>query len=478
MKRTFYTLTSVITALFLAQAAAADVKIKSRQTMAGQSYESTTYIKGKRQRTESMNGTMVSLTQCDLRRSVQMNPNGKTYLVTPFPDTTQTTTTKTAATTDKSGVTRSGGTITTTITTKDTGERKQMFGFTARHLIITMETESSPNACSKNKTKIQTDGWYIDAEFVLDCDYGYSGFNYGGNRAGGCRDKYEVKTIGTAKRGYPVYEKMTVFDESGKETYSMVSEVVELSKTVLETALFDVPSDYREVRDAAQMYASMGSAGSNPPMPLPNTDSGTTTNASSTGQNSGSLSSTIGPKKPGVIRIGLATVKTGAVGDAISASDLSAAVRNTLAQRLQTSTVEVVAIDASDALSLESEARAKECDYVIQATASHKKGGGGFGGMFGQALGSAIGSTGIGNTGSVAGNVAGQVATNVIVTAATVSANVKSKDEVSLDLRLNKTDGTSALARVYRAKAKSDGEDIITQVVEQAAQAISAIVGR
>ena len=33
-----------------------------------------------------------------------------------------------------------GGKVTTTITTKDTGERKQMFGFTAKHLIITMET--------------------------------------------------------------------------------------------------------------------------------------------------------------------------------------------------------------------------------------------------------------------------------------------------------------------------------------------------
>ena len=60
--------------------------------------------------------------------------------------------------------------MTTTITVKDTGERKQMFGFTAKHLIITMETASSPDACAKNNTKMQTDGWYIDAEFALDCN--------------------------------------------------------------------------------------------------------------------------------------------------------------------------------------------------------------------------------------------------------------------------------------------------------------------
>src|SRR5688572_33440814 len=106
---------------------------------------------------------------------------------------------------------------------------------------------------------MQTDGWYIDAEFALDCDYGQQ--NYGGyaSKSGGCRDKYEMKTIGTAKRGYPVYEKMTMFDESGKEAYSMVSEVVELSKATLEASLFEVPADYREVSDAAQMYSSASS---------------------------------------------------------------------------------------------------------------------------------------------------------------------------------------------------------------------------
>src|SRR5678815_5900980 len=80
------------------------------------------------------------------------------------------------------------------------------------------------------------------------------------SRNGGCKDKYEMKTIGTAKRGYPVYEKMTMFDESGKETMSMVNEVVELSKATLEMALFEVPSDYREVQDAAQMYANASSS--------------------------------------------------------------------------------------------------------------------------------------------------------------------------------------------------------------------------
>src|SRR5918997_1442145 len=52
----------------------ADVKIKSRQTVQGQSYENATYIKGKRQRTEQMGGQSVTIQQCHLRRDLQIMP--------------------------------------------------------------------------------------------------------------------------------------------------------------------------------------------------------------------------------------------------------------------------------------------------------------------------------------------------------------------------------------------------------------------
>jgi hypothetical protein len=217
MTKTLTYLAIIFCAFLSSQTAFADVKIKSKQTMSGQSYENTTYIKGKRQRTETMNGMMVNITQCDLRRGLQINPNSKTYIVNPFAVTTTETTTK-PDNADKDGVVRAGGTVTTTITTKDTGERKQMFGYTARHLIITMEMNSSPDACNKTKMKMETDGWYIDFEPQFDCGdtAGYAGYkNY---KASGCQDKSVMKTVGTAKRGYPVYEKMTMFDENGKES--------------------------------------------------------------------------------------------------------------------------------------------------------------------------------------------------------------------------------------------------------------------
>src|SRR3712207_3499467 len=122
--------------------ARADVKIKSRQTMQGQSYENATYIKGKRQRTEQMGGQSVTIQQCDLRRDLQIMPAMKAYTVNPYDDGAAQTAPASGTTTKVER--KQGGLVTSVITTKDTGERKQMFGYTARHLIITIETKSSP----------------------------------------------------------------------------------------------------------------------------------------------------------------------------------------------------------------------------------------------------------------------------------------------------------------------------------------------
>ncbi|MDQ3180945.1 MAG: hypothetical protein M3Q33_10540 [Acidobacteriota bacterium] len=432
-----------------------------------------------------MNGNMIMITQCDLQRDLQLMPSSKVYMVKPYDDVVTTTTTKTADTPNTNGVVVKGGTVTTTITTKDTGERKQMFGFMARHLIITMETESSPDACNKNKTKMAQDGWYIDAAFALDCDRTMSYSNYSDTQKMGCQDKYQIRQIGTAKRGYAVYEKMTMFDESGKETMTIVNEVIELSNAKLSDDLFIVPSDYREVKDPSQLYASMSTSGSSNSTSTGNNstngnDSGVSQNVKNMAKNdSAATQTTLGAKKEGVVRIGLANVKTGAVGESLNATELAAAVQNTLAEYLKSPQVELVRLEAKLPSAIDAEAKQKECDFVIYAQVSHKKGGGGgFGGMFGKVIAPAIGQTGIGHTGSVAGNIAGQIATTAIVSAGSLSANLKSKDEITLDIKLQSAAGSVVLTKQYKAKSKSDGEDIITPLIEQAAQAIFDWVSR
>jgi len=475
------TIGAIIVMLAAAITSLADVKIKTRQTMSGQSSENTTYIKGKRSRTESLNGTMINITQCDLRRGVQINSAMRTYMINEFVQAIQSNG-QNSVSTDQNGVVQSGGKVTTTITTKDTGERKKMFGYPAKHLIITMETVSSPDACNPTNSKMQMDGWYIDAEFALDCDYGQSYAAAYGGKKGGCQDKSEVKQIGAVKRGYPVYEKMTMFDKNGAESFSIVNEVVELSMATLEASLFDIPADYRQVTDSSQLYATGASSSSY--SAVTNSSSVAKSNSySSPSQNIQAANQNVSddilaqPKKSGTVRIGVVGVKTGAVGDGINAADLAAAVRNSLMEYLKVPNIEVVSIDAKLQVAIDAEAKQKECDYVLYASVSHKKGGGGgFGSMFGMALGSAVARTGIGQTGSTVGNVAGQIATQSIVSATTVAATVKSKDELTLDLRVTKA-ASDVLSKQFKAKAKSNGDDIISQVVEPAAQAIVSIVG-
>lgn len=463
-----------------AASARADVKIKSKQTAQGQSYENTTYIKGKRQRSEQMGGQMVTIQQCDLRRDIQLMPQAKAYTIRPY-DTADAATQSTT-TAARPGTVTKGGLVTSAITTRDTGERRQMFGYNARRIITTIETKSSPDSCSPMNSRMETDGWYIDAAFALDCDTERAGAYRVPRQRSGCQDRYETKTVGTARRGFALYEKMTMYGEDGRENFSTVNEVVELSQATLDASLFDAPADYREVKDfsGASMMAAASAAGDG------GDDAGASpATSAAVGRVSASVNSTadstaaqppseLGAKRPGVIRLGLASVKTGSVGDGMSAADLAAAARNTLAGYLKSPAVELVALEAKLPSEAEAEAKQKECDFVIYATVSHKKGGGGgFGGMFGKVVAPAVGQVGIGHTGSTAGNVAGQVATTAVVSAGTMSANVKQKDELTLDVKLQSPGNASpAAARQFKSKAKSAGEDIITPVVEQAAQMI------
>jgi hypothetical protein len=457
----------------LTQTAFADVKIKTRQTMSGQSYENTTYIKGKRQRAEQNMGGMetVTITQCDLRRDVRLMPVSKAYMIDPFQDVVPQE--KPTMTQTKSVTTSGGGTVVSTITIKDTGERKQMFGYTARHLIITTETEPSANACMKEKSKMQTDGWYIDAEWQFNCDRSQDYTNYRNTpQNSGCMDKYTVKQIGTGKRGYPLYEKMTMFDDAGGETYSFVNEVVEISKATLDNALFEIPADYREVKTQNELYASMSSQ-NNSSMKSSQNNSSSQMNSQvkNAANQSSNTTSEVGAKKQGVIRIGMANVKTGSVGEGMNAQELAAAIKNTLAEYLKSPKIELVNIDAKLPSAIDAEAKEKECDYVIYAQVSHKKGSGGFG-VFSK-IAPVIGSVIPG------GNVAETAASTTVYTAASASANVKAKDEISLDVKLNQPgNSTPTLSKQAKAKAKSDGEDIISPLVEQIAQAIVDTVAK
>ena len=236
----------------------ADVKIKQKVSVEGQGMEQTRMIKGARERRETkivvsegagdFMPNIATITQCDLRRTLQVNDKKKLYTADPFNDgaTTQTTP-KTVTKTVK------GGTVTITFVITDTGERKTMFGLTARHLKILQSVESSADSCGgAGKSKMETDGWYADFSADFNCPIDTPDAP---PSKPDCRDRVIYKRSGTTKLGFLLDGTMKSFDAKGKVDSTIRTETLEISRSPLNAAFFEVGKDYRLVNDSQELYA-------------------------------------------------------------------------------------------------------------------------------------------------------------------------------------------------------------------------------
>jgi hypothetical protein len=481
MKKTFTTyILSVIALFLLAATASADIKVKTKTTTSGQSFEGTTYIKKSRQRTESNVGgmSMATITQCDLRRMIQLNDKARTYFVMQLGGDAagEVKSAAGAPATSGGGQTRRGGVVTFVYKATDTGERKQMFGMTARHLKVSMTSESSPDACNPSKMRMDIDGWYVDLDYGLDCEMGRPNYSGGGGGKPDCVDEYRTKILGVARLGYALQQTTIIYGDTGAEMSRMTTEVLELSSAPLDAALFDIPAGYTEAKSMQEFYASaaMSSMPSsrertreNEKMSMPRTDAATETAATA----APAILAAGTPKKPGAVRVGIVTPSAKMSGG-VPPETAAEAVRNTFAGFIKGTSIEVVALVATDPDVAFAEAKQNQCDYVLFSGLTQKKGGG----MFGKIAG------GIASTAGSAipyGGSAGEVAARTAVyTTATIATSVKAKDEVSLEYRLYSINDSARplIGTTEKAKAKSDGEDVITPLVERASQAIVATV--
>src|SRR6185503_10218500 len=155
-----------------------DVKIRQRMSVGGTTgVESLLYIKGPRMRNE-MPGAMgfTTIMQCDLKRTVTINEKTKTYMLSSTDGSGAVSTgdgdggggTVTSGAQPQAPPQTRGGLVNITNTITDTGERKEMFGFTARHIKTSLVKTATPEACDKDQ-KIETDGWYIDFQYAFEC---------------------------------------------------------------------------------------------------------------------------------------------------------------------------------------------------------------------------------------------------------------------------------------------------------------------
>ena len=461
-------------------ATSSDIKIRQRMSMGGApGMETILYIKGARMRNESGGDLgFTTILQCDLKRTLTLNEKAKTYLIS----STDSMNTAGAAADGGGPATtpvaqtqpQRGGVVNITNTMTDTGERKEMFGFTARHIKTSIVKTASPDACDKDQ-KVETDGWYIDFQYAFECPGQTQKYQPHAVRPQpGCKDEIRTKTIGSAKLGFPLLVTTTIYQPDGR-TSTMTQEVLELSREPLSASLFDIPEGYTLAKDMQQLYgvgASTSASASTGPTGTGNNVAASAREPSAT---AAGITSSSTPKKPGVIRIGLIlpTVQMNA-GNAAQAAE---ALRNTFASFLNGPTIEVVTLSARLPSQAIDEARQSQCDYVLSASMIVKKGGGG--GMFGRAIGNIAGSAAghIPGGGSSATGAARSAAITGVYTTAAIANSIKAKDDVSLEYKLDHvaTNKTS-VANKDKAKANSDGEDVIAPLVQKAAQAIVSTV--
>lgn len=127
------------------------------------------------------------------------------------------------------------------------------------------------------------------------------------------------------------------------------------------------------------------------------------------------------------------------------------------------------------------EARQAGCPYVLLTTIKHvqKRSGGGL--LKRMAAGAAqqgAWEAGVAS-GSTAGRIAGQAAYGAVGQAAyDYAVTIRNKDELTLGYRLETADGKVLVEKREKRKAQQDGEDLLTPLVESAAEAIAAAVAK
>lgn len=155
-----------------------------------------------------------------------------------------------------------------------------------------------------------------------------------------------------------------------------------------------------------------------------------------------------------------------------SATDVAAGIRDLFVSFLNGPALRTVALDARLPAQAAIEARQKGCDRMLLTTMVRKRDGGStMGSVLGQAAGTAAWHLPYGAAGSMARGaaIAGAQAAN------TLALDTRRKDEVRLEYRVGTPDMAAAAKPVSsKAKARADGEDLLTPLVEQASASIFA----
>ncbi len=273
MKKSFLFFTVILSVVLFEgkEARAQQYKIRQANSMMSMKTESTIYVKGMRKRTEpgsmmGMPAQPVTIEQCDLQRTVKLNDKKKLYFIEPFSkepeevideDAKPATPVKNKPVASKTNP-QTGGIIHMWYNITDTGERKKMNGFTARHVWTSQKIKPSADACSmKDSIIIKTDGWYIDLP-QFNCPVRPAKPPMAPNERPkpDCQDKFVNHRSGKGKLGFPLTETRTIIMGNQKaqtSDFATSLETLEFSTAKLDSMLFEIPPGYKETMNEADL---------------------------------------------------------------------------------------------------------------------------------------------------------------------------------------------------------------------------------
>ena len=177
-------------------------------------------------------------------------------------------------------------------------------------------------------------------------------------------------------------------------------------------------------------------------------------------------------KAPGVTRIGVVQPKV-QFGQPTANLTLAEPLRSLISQYLNGPRFEVITVMAMLPAQVDEEARQKDCDYVLFSSLTEKMNSGGLG-AWRKVMPLATMIPGVGAVAGIGTAIATTAAANAALSAANLSGAIKAKSEVTFEYQLVAFGQRPVFANSAKAKARNDGDDVITPLVTNADAAILA----
>jgi hypothetical protein len=344
----------------------------------------------------------------------------------------------------------------------------------------------------------------------------------------GCQDAIVEHHSGSGKPGYPLVQNVTMHNPDGSTMVVSIN-VTEVSKAPLDAALFDVPASYKPVNSLAELqgipqmqqavaqqpagqgFAQQGQPGGGYPSQAAANGMTQQMMSQMGGQGLGAMGNmsnmmhpsgnqpgsapiavpqALGPKAPGKIRIGVAPPEAQVGQGSNAQADYSTPIRNAMILLMNGPAVEIAPLDSRVAMQLQAEAQQKQCDYILMSSVAVKHPqSGGFGkfmkmggtmasmtpmGAMAHGMGGAMAASAASAAASAAAQAAQQQAMNQVMSQLSgFNGQIKQKDDVTVQYQLTQTgQGAPLVQNSLQGKAKSDGEDVLTPLLQQTANTV------